>query len=413
MPDLEARRRVLTRSVPICLLAFVLLLPIATGHVFESYERRLPYLQRGRTAPKLAREHRAPAPVRAEPMSRSRVDLSAYKGLGSWIDIYNHWPWDHPGATVRILHRKGVKTIFLQTSNYGAKNSIYRPRQTGKFLRVAHRKKMKVVAWYVPSFAHPKVDRERSKAAIRFTAKGGHRFDSFGMDIEATVVGNIYRRNRRMLGLSKAVRRFAGKDYPLGAITPDPVTGLYWPRFPYERVRRLYDVFVPMGYFSFRASGYRKVKRYTHQGIRVIRRETGDKKVPIHVIGGIGGETKAAEAKGFVRAVRGDAIGASYYDFAITTPEEWSELRVLAGHPPPERDEDEPKAPAPKKKKKAQKGDDKKRRSERGKNDRRDEKKDRKGRDDRKKRKKDRNARNDVEDDIDDGTTTSPRPLPS
>lgn len=333
MPDFEARRRVLTRSVPICLLAIVLLLPIATGHVFERDEHRRRVAHRGR---------RVQAPVRAEPIARERVDLSAYRGLGSWIDIYNHWPWDHPGTTVRILQRRGVKTIFLQTSNYGAKNAIYRPRQTGKFLRVAHRKKMKVVAWYVPSFAHPKVDRARSKAAIRFRAKGGHRFDSFGMDIEATVVGHIWRRNRRMLGLSKAVRRFAGKNYPLGAITPDPIASLYWPRFPYERVRRIYDVFVPMGYFSFRADGYRKVKRYTTESIRVIRRESGDRKVPIHVIGGIGGETRAAEVKGFVRAVKGHgAIGASYYDFAITTSAEWSELSVLAGRPAPDRNTDE------------------------------------------------------------------------
>ena len=337
MLELEARRRVLMRSIPICLFAIVLLLPIATGHLFVRDERRSRARDRAAAGHRIAREKGIDGLFVAEPMARTKVNFSAYKGLGSWIDIYNHWPWDHPGTTVRILDRRGVKTIFLQTSNYGAKNAIYRPRQTGKFLRAAHRRDMKVVAWYVPSFAHPKIDRERSKAAISFRAKGGHSFDSFGMDIEATVVGNIWKRNRRMLGLSKAVRRFAGEDYPLGAITPDPVSSRYWPRFPYERVRRIYDVFVPMGYFSFRADGYRKVKRYTAKSISVIRRESGDRKVPIHVIGGIGGETRAAETKGFVRAVKGDAIGASYYDFAITTPAEWSELSVLAGRPPPAR----------------------------------------------------------------------------
>ena len=39
-----------------------------------------------------------------------------------------------------------------------------------------------------------------------------------------------------------------------------------------------------MGYFSFTASGYREVKNYTASGIRTIRRETEDPKVPIKLV---------------------------------------------------------------------------------------------------------------------------------
>ena len=258
------------------------------------------------------------------------VDLVAYESLGSWIDIYDEWPWDHPTLAVRKLHQRGVRTIFLQTSNYGAKDPIFRPAQTVKFLKSAHRRDMRVVAWYVPSFAHPQIDFRRSKLPIKFSARG-HSFDSFGLDIEATVVGNIWRRNRRLLDLSKRLRKMVGPDYSMGAITPDPVKALYWPDFPYERVANLYDVFVPMGYFSFRTDGYLGVKRYANKSIRNIREASGDPNIPIHLIGGIGGETQEPEVKGFVRAVRGnDVLGASYYDFAVTSEKEWKHLETIA-----------------------------------------------------------------------------------
>jgi hypothetical protein len=358
------------RSVPIWIVALVIALPLFGDVMLNSNKSDVD--APGRVARADVRERRKPRvrrPVRAVPVARGKTDLSAYRGLGSWIDIYNNWPWDHPAAAVNVLKRKGVKTIFLQTSNWGADDPIYRPGATAKLLHAAHRKNMKVVAWYVPSFAHEKYDRRRSLAPIRFKTSKGHRFDSFGMDIESTVVDRIKLRNKRFLNLSKWLRSKIGDEYPLGAITPDPVTGLYWPDFPYKATRRLYDVFVPMGYFSFRVSGYRDVKKYTAAGIRTIRRETEDPKVPVHWIGGIAGETEHYEVKGFVRALKGhNALGGSYYDFIITTPEEWSELGVLAGREPPARkgpkkDEPErkPKKSDKKKPKKAKKNDKKKR----------------------------------------------------
>ena len=273
--------------------------------------------------------------------------LSAYRDLGSWIDIYDAWPWAHPTLAIRKLHERGVQTVFLQTSNYGAKEPIFRSRQIGRFLKAAHRRDMKVVAWTVPSFANPQKDYHRARAAILFKGRG-HRFDSFGLDIEAAIVDNIWRRNKRLLNLSKQLRELVGPDYTLGAITPDPVKSLYWPDFPYKRVNNIYDVFVPMGYFSFRADGYKDVKRYTEKSIKVIRRESENPDVPIHLIGGIGGETDVPEVKGFVRAVRGhDVLGASYYDFAVTAEHEWKELETIVQDRPAPAVSPEPSLPPP------------------------------------------------------------------
>ncbi len=182
-------------------------------------------------------EDRGPPRSRRNRGRDRRVDLSAFEGLGAWIDLYDHGPWAHPTKTTKRLRRRGVRTIFLQTSNYGARAGIVRPARVGRFLKAAHRRHIDVVAWYVPSFSHSKRDLWRSLRAIRFRSDGD-RFDGFGLDIEATKVSNIAARNRRLLRLSNRIRRIAGAAFPLAAITPDPLASLYWPRFPWGRVAR-------------------------------------------------------------------------------------------------------------------------------------------------------------------------------
>lgn len=271
-----------------------------------------------------------PAEVSAQDAPGTK-DLSAYRGLGSWVDIFNTKPWSTPGRAVRIMHNRGAKAIFLQTSTYGQGSGIYDDSAVDAYLHHAHRRGMKVVAWYVPSFDQQKIDYRRIRKAIRYRSPSGERFDSFGMDIEATNVANIAVRNERLLALSRRIRNLAGPNYPLGAITPDPVEALYWPNFPYKELAEIYDVFVPMGYFTFRARGFKDVHDYTKKGIQVIRRETGDPDVPIHFIGGIADEVGQTELKGFVKAARDhDIEGASLYDYPITDRASWFEMRGLS-----------------------------------------------------------------------------------
>lgn len=258
------------------------------------------------------------------------VDLSAYEGLASWVDIFNEKPWDNPSGAVKKMAKRGAEAIFLQTSTYGQGGGIYDEAAVDEFLYHAHKRGMKVIAWYVPSFDQQDVDFRRIKRAIRYRSPGGHRFDSFALDIEATNVGDISLRNKRLIKLSNRIRREAGSSYPLGAITPDPIASLYWPEFPYKEMADRYDVFVPMGYFTFRADGYKEVKEYTTANIKKIRQETGSPEVPIHFIGGIADDAEPAELKGFVKAAREkEVMGASLYDYPITSRRSWYELRAL------------------------------------------------------------------------------------
>jgi len=142
------------------------------------------------------------------------------------------------------------------------------------------------------------------------------------------------RRTSRLLSLSERLRTAVGPGYALGAIIPSPRRlqddVLYWPHFPYQRLTDVYDVFLPMTYFTFRVTGRSGARWYTAGNIDIIRQETGNRSVPIHVIGGIGGDATEAETAGFVDAVRGRrAIGGSYYTFPITRPADWSKLERL------------------------------------------------------------------------------------
>jgi hypothetical protein len=142
-------------------------------------------------------------------------------------------------------------------------------------------------------------------------------------------------RTARLLDLSGRLRAAAGPSYALGAIIPSPrgmqLLPHYWPGFPYSDLYRIYDVFLPMAYFSYRAHGATPVARYVQRSVEIIRARTGDPDVPIHVIGGISQRTGPAEVRGFMRAVHGcRTLGFSLYDFAGTSVAAWRTLEAPA-----------------------------------------------------------------------------------
>jgi hypothetical protein len=263
---------------------------------------------------------------------------SLFESLGSWVDIYEHWSFADPERAVARMAHQGVRTLYLQTSNFSREVAIKWPGREAQFIRAAHARGMKIVAWYLPGFLRPSRDFHRVMRAIRFTTGDGQRFDGFALDIESPAVHRAAIRTRRLVALSDRIRAAVGPDYPLGAIIPTPLgmkqNPTYWPGFPYRRLQTRYQAFLPMTYFTWRVSGARGAHRYTTGCIDIIRRETGDPAVPIHVIGGISDESTTAEARGFVRAVRErHVIGASYYAFHGTTNALWDVLRGVESLP--------------------------------------------------------------------------------
>jgi hypothetical protein len=85
-----------------------------------------------------------------------------------------------------------------------------------------------------------------------------------------------------------------------------------------------------MTYFTWRVSGRQGAAWYTAKNILILRQETAGLNVPIHVIGGIASDASLQETRGFTDAVRDrNVIGASYYTFPLSRPEQWRPLRSI------------------------------------------------------------------------------------
>lgn len=269
--------------------------------------------------------------------AHSPTSASPFAGLGAWIDIFDAATWERPERAVSDMHRRGVVTLYLQTASDRPGPAVFRPERAARFLRAAHARGMRVVAWYLPPYVRPVYELRRALGAVRFRASDGERFDAFGLDIETGENSPpVPLRNRRLLGLSAGLRRGVGRRYPLGAIVPSP-EGLtlpagrrFWPGFPYRGLLASFDAFLPMGYYTYHGRGAASAFRDTRRNIEILRRETGEPDLPIHVIGGLSGDSDLAEGRAFAQAVtRFGVLGASMYDYEEMGPEDWRPLTPL------------------------------------------------------------------------------------
>ena len=275
------------------------------------------------------------------PAARSPLLAQTYGGLGTWIDIFDARAWRNPEAAVRTMDRNGARILFLQTASSRPGPAVFRPDRTVRFLRAAHARGIRVIAWYLPPWRRPAYETRRALGAVRFY-RDGERFDGFALDIE-TAEGSpadASLRNRRLLAMSRRLREVGGSLYPLGAITPSPV-GLdmphgrrWWPAFPFRELNEIYDAFVPMAYYTYHVDTARGAYRETRRNVRIIREATGDPDAAIHLIGGGAAQSNRAEGRAFARAAnREGVIGASMYDQVTMGPEDWRAVRAIRFSP--------------------------------------------------------------------------------
>jgi hypothetical protein len=275
------------------------------------------------------------APATAD--MRDGLLATSYSGLGTWIDIFDDKAWEDPEAAVRRAYRKDVRIVFLQSASSRRGPAVFRPNRTARFLRAAHARGMTVVAWYRAPYIDRAYETRRAIGAIEFESRDGERFDGFALDIE-TAKGSPAAPvlNRRLLRMSRRLREVAGPLYPLGAIIPSPAGlamphgQIAWPDFPYRALHRIYDAFLPMGYYTYHATTASGAYRDTRRNIQLLREETGDPDVPIHLIGGAASDSNRAEGNAFARAAnRKGVIGASMYDQATMRAEDWDAVRAI------------------------------------------------------------------------------------
>ena len=269
--------------------------------------------------------------LRAEDPPRRAT--STYGGLGTWVDAFDFDPaYTSEGvepvldpSVVEEQAELGIRTLYLQAARVDdrASGRLLDEDLLAEFLLRAHAAGIEVVGWYLPRFEDVDTDLDRLLAIAEFEVLG-HRFDGVAVDIEYIEgVPDPVERSARLVELSERLREARPSD-ALGAIVPPPVqlevvNPSYWPEFPWRALDASYDVWLPMAYWTVRSpeSGYRDAYRYSEESTRRMRSNIGRPDVVVHLIGGIGDATTAADLDGLRRAV-GDtgAIGGSIYDWA-------------------------------------------------------------------------------------------------
>ena len=183
-------------------------------------------------------------------------------------------------------------------------------------------------------------------AASNFEALG-YRFDGVAVDIEWNQDGlEVQERNFRFIALSQLLRAATAGD-PLGAIVLPPVqteviNPTFWPDFPWTEIAPLYDVWLPMSYWSFRTEPYGNGYTYNAESVDRLRANLGDPDALVHPIGGIGGQIDAPpsgtepylarvdQLEGFARSlVDTQSIGGSIYDWLTLDSDGRAAMRNL------------------------------------------------------------------------------------
>ena len=273
------------------------------------------------------------APPPTTPPPPPGPDLSAYNGLGTWIDVYD-WSvtYGKDGALVEVttvdqMAQAGVQTLYVQTSKWDAPTDVLEPERLLPIIERARTLGLRVVAWYLPTFEDPQRDMARLMAASRLPV------DALAVDIESLKMKDVAERNRRLVEISTNLRKEL-PGVPLGGIpfppvATDVINPNLWPSFPWAELAPLYDIWLPMSYQSERKpeSGYRDGYRYMAENIDRLRAHLGNPAAPVHAIGGIADRTSPEDVAGIHRAsLERGAIGGSLYDWRTTPATLWPHL---------------------------------------------------------------------------------------
>jgi hypothetical protein len=290
---------------------------------------------------------RAVAPLEPLPTPKTPAPprtLEPYRGLGTWVDAYDFSPQYQPAGrppTVTADHldamaREGIRTLYLQAAKDDPRSPglLVNPEIIGPMLVKAHSVGIKVVAWYLPKFYDVDSDMRRFIAMRDFRWEG-HGFDGIGNDIEWRAdVPDDAERTRRLIDMSQRLRTAMGKDVvaniPMPPVLMEVINPKFWPGFPWREMAPLYDVWMPMSYWTFRKPGspYRNGYTYTAENTTRLRNNIGNQDAPVHPIGGTDGKATDEDYRGFIRAVHeGRCIGASIYDWQTTPPRVYPTLR--------------------------------------------------------------------------------------
>ncbi|HLM05210.1 MAG TPA: hypothetical protein VK402_08505 [Blastococcus sp.] len=267
------------------------------------------------------------------------VEDSPYAGVGTWLSRYRvtrEFGGAAPVVTpadVDAMADAGVHTLYLQPAADDPRYpGLLSTDLLGEFLVRAHARGMSVVAWYLPRFGDIAGDLRRLRDIAAFRSDG-EGFDAVAVDIEFTEAVELAPRNAQLIELSRQLRA-ALPHVELGAIVLPPVVTdvlnpAFWPEFPWQELWDLYDVWLPMAYWSNRSEeGFTDPHRYVSENIERVRAHLGDPCAVVSVIGGYDVQETADDYAAMVRAAgEQHAVGVSIWDWPTTPPSAWPALQ--------------------------------------------------------------------------------------
>jgi len=263
-----------------------------------------------------------------------RADALVFGGLGTWVDVYDAPVYAAPERTAPRIAARGIRSVWVETANYNSAADIVNPVALGRLVDALHANGVKVVAWYLPGHVNPALDTRRALAMLDFRSSQGESFDGVALDIESTALKNVGLRSRRAVALARLLRQ-TSPDTPL-AIIPFNPRGLErrprtWPGFPWAELAQTADAFAPMMYTGGALQGFDATYGYVTRALRLLRVDTGNRDMPIHVIGGVANRLGPDELAGFAAAIQDDGgtVGVSLYDWRTTGPAAWRMLDSL------------------------------------------------------------------------------------
>ncbi|HEX4747318.1 MAG TPA: hypothetical protein VFU99_10600, partial [Gaiellaceae bacterium] len=217
------------------------------------------------------------------------TDASVFGGLGTWVDIYDSAVYATPERAAQRIAARGVKTVLVETANFGAPVDVVEPVRLGRLVDALHARGVRAVAWYLPGHMRPALDERRALAMLSFRTPQGDAFDGVALNIESTRLRNAALRSRRAVSLAVTLREAAGET-PL-AIVPFNPRGLEkrpstWPGFPWAELSESADAFAPMVYTGGAVKGFDATYGYVTRALRLLRAKAGAD-VQIHVAGGV------------------------------------------------------------------------------------------------------------------------------
>ena len=234
-------------------------------------------------------------------------------GKGIWVNIWNYPA--NPDMYCETMKAKGIDTIYLQIARSNTP-AIYNPEKLNSILTAAHKRKLKVIGWTYVFLKDPIGDAKKFLKAVLYKSPTGETLDGMAADIEEVTNPKVIEK------FSTYVRRAVGKDYPLIAITFSPVFRRGDPKnYAWKTIANNFDIIAPMTYWHAlkKHQSEKGAYTFTAETISKIKQYTGNKDIPIHLIGD-GQKTSSSEIKGFLKAAEDHGISAGVSLYPMHVP---------------------------------------------------------------------------------------------